>query len=703
MASIASFSGLASGIQWQDLIDQIMAAESARRVTPLNSQIALQKKRADAWRSYQGVVTKFADAAKALRDGAAFGSYKVAAGTGAGGRALLSATASASAAPGRYAVEVVSLAKAEKLSGNVVQSATTALGIEGEFAINGKKVTVAASDTLASIRDRINAANTGSSPSRVSASILSTGSGEHRLVLTSDTAGAAGIDLTDGETGVLRQLGVVDEATVANTTASGGTASRRLTSVTTAIAAALGVTMPQPSTIRVGDRTITVDLNEDSLSAIAAKIQAAGVPARTVSETVDGRTTHRLEVEGEITSDGSADSQRTLEVLGFVQPGRDAVRQVVAGENAWTAGGVPATGATLLTDVVAVGDAPALGVGSVVTIRGTRGDGVAVQASEFTVQAGSTVDDLLAQITAAYGGPRSAQATLGADGTIRLTDSQGGESKLSLSLGVAANADPATPEAALLGRTVVETAGRLREVSRGADAVIRVDGSTVTRGGNTISDVIAGVTLSLQHAEPGTEIAVDVTRDDAATVKAIKDFAAAYNEIASFVKAQTAQGAPLAFNGTLRSTMSQITNVLLTDQEGLPAGSAFDRATLAGVSLTRTGTLEVDEKRLTEVMATNFADLKTLFGTDGVGGAMTKVTDILTRSGDGTIAMQQDSISTSISSLERRVSDAESRLELRREAMLRQFASMEAALARMQSQGNWLTQQVGSLPSWSQK
>ncbi|HEX5579929.1 MAG TPA: flagellar filament capping protein FliD, partial [Gemmatimonadaceae bacterium] len=350
---------------------------------------------------------------------------------------------------------------------------------------------------------------------------------------------------------------------------------------------------------------------------------------------------------------------------------------------------------------VAVGDAPALGVGSVVTIRGTRGDGGAVQASEFTVQADSTVDDLLAQITAAYGGPRGAQATLGTDGTIRLTDSQGGESKLSLSLGVSRAAGE--PEAALLGRTVVETAGRLREVSRGADAVIRVDGSTVTRGGNTISDVIAGVTLSLQHAEPGTEIAVDVTRDDAATVKAIKDFAAAYNEIASFVKAQTAQGAPLAFNGTLRSTMSQITSVLLTDQEGLPAGSAFGRATLAGVSLTRTGTLEVDEKRLTEVMATNFADLKTLFGTDGVGGAMTKVTDILTRSGDGTIAMQQDSISTSITSLERRVSDAESRLELRREAMLRQFASMEAALARMQSQGNWLTQQVGSLPSWSQK
>ena len=47
------------------------------------------------------------------------------------------------------------------------------------------------------------------------------------------------------------------------------------------------------------------------------------------------------------------------------------------------------------------------------------------------------------------------------------------------------------------------------------------------------------------------------------------------------------------------------------------------------------------------------------------------------------------------------MADAESVLQLRREAMVRQFAAMEAAIARMQSQGNWLTQQIGALPSWS--
>lgn len=893
MASIASFSGLASGIQWQDLIDQIMAVETARRVTPLTSQITQAQQRADAWTSYQNVLTKLADASRALRDGTAFGTYKVSTTTGAGGRALLSATASASAAPGSYKVEVLGLAEAEKLSGDVVASATVALGMEGEFSVNGKRIEVTATDTLSSLRDKINAANSGGSPSRVSASILSTGSGEYRLVLSSDTAGAAGIDLADGDSGVLRQLGVVDGTVTANSTASGGMATRRLSSVTTAIAAALGVTMPQPSTIRVGEKTITVDLTQDSLSSVAAKIQAAGIPARTVAETVDGRTTYRLEVEGTVTADPSdaANSQRAIELLGFQQPGRSAVAQVVAGEQPWTTAGGAATGSSLLADLQLAGGG-SLATGNVITIRGTRGDGVAVtgEATQLTIQAGTTVDDLLRQIETAYGATRGVTASVGDDGTIRVTDSQGGESRLSLSLSV--SSAPGEPEAALLGSTSVETAGRLREVAQGSDAVIRVDGTTVTRGGNTIADVISGVTLSLQGAEPGTVVDVSVARDDEAAVNAVRQLATAYNDAVAFVKTQTAQGAALAFNGTLRSTMAQLTNVLLTDLEGLPGGSSFNRATLVGVSLTKTGTLEVDTAQLKAALATNSADVRALFGTAGVttdaalqyviagastqpgsygvsittlaerprlegtafagpylatgagdmfrvtdsvsgksvdvaltsgmssadvviamnasfaagglrltaatevdgritltgteygsaarvtvgylpadgvsadpfalageasgvdvagtiggkaatgtgrtltaadagdganpaaglvvtytgsrtgevgslsfsrgvGGLMSQVTDLLTRSEDGVLATQQDSIASTISSLERRADDAQARIELRREAMLKQFAAMEAALSRMQSQGNWLTQQINSLPTWS--
>jgi len=887
MASVGSFSGLASGIQWRDMIDQIMEIESARRVAPLTSQIAAQRARATAWTAYQGTVTKLADAAKALRDGTAFGSFKVSAGTGIGGRALLTATASSTAAPGSYAVKVLDLARAEKLSGHVFESTTAALGLDGEFAVNGRRVAVAATDTLASLRDKINAANTGASPSRVSASILSTGSGAHRLVLTSEVPGAAGIDLVDGATGPLASLGVVSETASANRTASGGTASRGVSSVTTAIATALGVTMPAPSTLRVGDRTITVDLTVDSLSSIAAKITAEGVPARVVEQKTDGRTSYRLEVEATLgtVAGQEADGARTLAVLGFVQPGRDAVRQVVAGESAWTdAGAAPATAASALAGLDAPGLETELAEGDTISILGTDGAGTAVNQT-FTVGAGQTVGDLLAAVETAFGaGGRPVSASI-VDGKLRVEDLAGGESKLAVGLSVAR----AGTELGSLGRMATETTGRLREVVAGSDAVIEVDGVRMTRGGNTIGDVIAGVTLSLQAADAGSEIQVVVARDDDATVAAVQKFAAAYNDVAAFVKAQTAPGAPLAANGTLRSTMAQLTNSLLTNVEGLPGGAAFNRGALVGVALSRTGALEVDATALRAALQTNVADVKALFGTngstsdaslsyvisgartqpgsydvaitapsapparagsgfggtytetgpgdelrvtdgvsgktvaialttgmttadivaaldarfaaeglrldaaangadiaingsehgsaatitvewapadagapdpfglagtsagadvagtiggqpatgrgriltgaaalaglpsnpaeglavqyDGVGlgaigqvsfargaaGLLAQVTDAITRAGDGTIALQSESIDTSITSLERRVSDAESRLEQRRIALTAQFTAMEAALSRIQAQGNWLTQQISAL------
>ena len=887
MASIASISGLASGIQWQDMVEQIMQLETARSLTPLTSQITAAQARSTAWSGYQSVLARLADAAKALQTGSAFAASKVTAGAGAGGRALVAATAGEQASPGRYAVEVLSLAQAEKLSGAAVPSATTALGVAGEFSINGRRVELAATDSLTVVRDKINAANTGASPSRVSASILSAG-GAQRLVLTSETAGARGVDLVDGASGALRGLGLVGAETTANATATGGTQSRQISHVTQAIAAALGITPPPASVVRVGDRLISVDLSVDSLASIAARIRAEGIPAEVVTETVDGRATSRLVVEGTVTAApltgaespeqaaAKAAGARTLEVLGFTQPSRAAVAQVVAGELALGDAGGALSTTSRLADLTADGDAAGIVAGDTITVRGTRGDGSAVL-QQFTVAADDTVSTLLARVNDAFAGARGATSTLGADGRIRLADATGGESQLALSISVGRDG----AEMASLGRMSTETVGRQRVVVAGSDARARIDGVLVTSASNTVSGAIAGVTLNLQAAEPGTVVDVAVTRDQDAAVQAVQGFATAFNAVAAFVQQQSAPGMPLANNGTLRSTLQQLKQALLTDQVGLPAGAAFSRGALVGVALTRTGTLEVDAERLKAALASNPADVRALFasagsgdtsalslfgagketragsyavqidalptaaaatgagfggsyavtgpadrlritdvggkaatvelrngdtladvverlnaelrlqgvraeasdvggqlrvaaldvgaaagftaaflagtegnadqlgvggtvrGTDvagtiggraatgigwtltasegdakglavtyagattgaagtftyalGLGGTMTRLTDLLTRAGDGTIATQTSSIEQSVTSLQRRADDVQARLDRRRESLVAQFTAMEAALSRIQAQGNWLTQQLSAL------
>ena len=165
--------GLASGVQWRDLVDQVAAVETAQSVTPLKTQISDAEKRKTAWNSLSALVAKLQDAGTALKLGSAFTNFAAnASASSQTSRALLSATANAGAQPGSYRVEVVDLARAEKLSGAVVADSAVALGLTGTFAIAGQNVTVAATDTLDAVRDKINSLNTGGTPTKVSASVI---------------------------------------------------------------------------------------------------------------------------------------------------------------------------------------------------------------------------------------------------------------------------------------------------------------------------------------------------------------------------------------------------------------------------------------------------------------------------------------------------------------------------------------------------
>ena len=612
MASVGTISGLASGIQWRDMIDQIIAIDRSRQVTPISDRLTAQQTAKDGWTSLQSVFAKLQTASAALRDGAAFGGMSAAVSTSGGtGRAVVSASAASGASPGRYKVEVLDLARSAKLGGDVVSSATTALNVSGEFVINGRSVTLAATDTLNGVRDKINAVNAGTNASGVTASVLSTGSGQFRLILSSTASGAAGIDLIDGDTGPLQQLGVVDATRTANVRADGAVQSARFAAVNTALATMLGITSPPPSTVTIGGRNVTVDLTVDSLSAIAARIQAAGGTASVETDPAGGPNAQRLVVSGGVSAT-TPDGQRTLELLGFVQAGHGAIAQSLTTQQSFTdASSATATGATLLTDLQAGGAPVGLSVGDTFSIRGARADGSAVSV-DFTVGASDTMQSLLDRLndaTTGFGaGSVPATASL-QNGQIVLTDQAGGDSQLSLSL----TATSAGGNTLSLGRVQTTTVGRLREMVAGSDARLKVDGVLVTSSSNTLSSALPGVTLNLLTAEPGTVADVVVSQDVDAAVTAVKAFVSAYNTAQAEVKKQRAPGAALAGSGAARSAATALTNTLLTDVFG---AASYTRATLLGVSLDRAGVLTVDDAALKAALTTNLPDVKALFGSN---------------------------------------------------------------------------------------
>lgn len=612
---IGSFSGLASGVQWRDLVDQLVAIDKQRKLDPVTARTTLAQNQTTAWATYQSLAVKFRDASSALRDSSAFGAFTVSGGTSVtSGRALVNATASIGATPGTYAVEVLDVARANKLSGAVVSSASSALGYSGEFGVNGQKVTVVATDTLHSIRDKINSLNAGANASGVTASVLTTGSTQHRLVLSADQTGAGGIELIDDAGGILQSIGMTDGSKSLNLASDGGVQTHKVSSATAAIAMMLGVSLPPPSTIEVGGRIITVDLAVDSLASIAAKIAAAGGNATVTSETSGGKTGNRL-VTSDTVGASTVDGQRTLEALGLVKGGRGGVAQAVRSENAFTDSLGGAAGAsTLLADVQVAGNALALAAGDTFNIQGKRGDGSTVALS-FTIGAGDTMQSLVNQINDATSGfcagSRTATASI-SGGQIVLNDSAAGDSQLSLSLSATRVADGAVVS---LGRQLVDTVGRQREVVAGSDALVRVDGVVVQRAGNTISDALNGVTLNLLQAEAGTTVTLNVSRDADTLSSKVKAVADAYNALVKFRAEQQGDGKPLKGNPTLRTSIASLTSQLLSNVTGV--SGALNRPGAVGLALQTDGSLKLDESLFKASLASNFADVVSLFTTTG--------------------------------------------------------------------------------------
>lgn len=611
MDPVSSVSGLASGIQWSSLVDQLVQLDTQRQLTPLQTQQTNDQSAASAWSSYQNIITAVDTAAQALAKSTALASLSTSVGTSASGRSLLTAGATSTATPGSYNIEVDALATAEKLSGNIVDSgATSALGLAGTFSVNGHAVTIAAGDTLAAVRDRINAVNTGTSPSGVSATILTSNDGAARLILTSQNTGAAGIQLVDGsseQTGVLSQLGFTDGATAVHTAADGRAQSYGVSSTTQAIAASLGVTVPPPSSITVGGVTISVDLSVDSLSSIVSKINAAGGKAAITSSTVGGTTESYLNASGAVSA-STSDGQRALELLGLVRGTRSSVQQSAVTDTVLTkSDGSAIDTSTLVTDL-GNGAAAGVQVGDTFTIRGSRADGSAVDTT-FTVSGSSSVNDLLSALSSAFGtASRPVSATLDG-GQIRLTDTAGGDSQLAFTL----SADNQGGGTLTFGGTDTDSLGRLREVVSGADAQVRIDGVLVQRSTNTVSDALAGVTLNLKTAEVGSPVTLTIARDSAGATQAVQSFVSAYNAAVDATAQQMASGNPLANNAALRSTMQSITNAFLANVAG--TSGTYTNSVVAGLSLDKTGHMQLDTAVFQDALAVDPADVARLFST----------------------------------------------------------------------------------------
>jgi len=606
MPSGITFSGLASGLDTAKMLDQLMAIERRPIELLLRRQSGFRERLA-AWQKIDSQLLSLKNAAAAIRKATDFNLFNAT----SDDDEVLAVRATTAASPGTHTVDVLALAKARKLSSKPYTDSTTALNLSGEIVINGKAVQISSSYSLADVRDVINNAKVG-----VTASILSISEADYRLVLTSDTTGAEGFDILDASSGssnLLQSLGFTDSTTSIKNPLSNGAKTNAFSSSTATIAGLLGLTSPQSGTIQINGVNVTLNLATDSLTSIKTAIDNAAIPGVTTNiatETVDGQTQYRLEINN---GTSYTDSNNLLETLGILVGGTGKVAEVKTGTVANTTNGSsPITANTTFANIFGAGVAN----GDTITISGTDHNGNAVS-STFTISNKNTtkVQDLLNAIQTAFS--NTVTATVDSSGKLVITDNTAGTSQLTVSL-TENNQGGGKLD---FGFLLTTTAGRERETQAGQDAQVRVDGVTLTRSSNSISDVIEGVSLDLLKVETTKTINVAITRDLEAVKSKIGSFVKEYNAIVDAINAQFKYDADqkkagvLSGEGTLRSVQSEIRNIVFGDVLGLP--STLNALGQIGVKSDKYGKLSVDDKVLSEKLQSDFQGVRRIFIGEG--------------------------------------------------------------------------------------
>lgn len=172
----------------------------------------------------------------------------------------------------------------------------------------------------------------------------------------------------------------------------------------------------------------------------------------------------------------------------------------------------------------------------------------------------------------------------------------------------------------VLGSIGVTSGGTFANQLQAADqAIINLDGVSITRDSNTISDLISGVEIVIGKQEPGTTVTLEVGDDTSGVKDAIMAFVNAYNELRAFIakNQEVSSDGALSEEAVLFSD-PQLKN--LTDSvQRLLAGSygsgGSNAATLReiGITLDAENRLSVKESDLDVAIISKFDQVREIF------------------------------------------------------------------------------------------
>ncbi|GEM_PF-198795 len=241
------------------------------------------------------------------------------------------------------------------------------------------------------------------------------------------------------------------------------------------------------------------------------------------------------------------------------------------------------------------------------------------------------------------------------------------------------------------------------------DAKIKLDGFEIEVPSNRITDLIPGVVIDLNKANPGQEINIEIKEDVEKIGGKIGGLVSSLNNILKFIKEQNtlneASDTSQTLGGDLTLTQieSRIRSAVFTP---IMTSAGPIRIGDLGVTFQRDGLLAFDQAKFENALAKDYKSVsQALTGTydkatgkkDGFIDLLdTTVRDLLTPP-SGVLVTRRAGLDSQISQIDRQISNRHRIISQKEEILKAKFARLEETISRIRAQGSGLAGLASSM------
>ncbi len=243
-------------------------------------------------------------------------------------------------------------------------------------------------------------------------------------------------------------------------------------------------------------------------------------------------------------------------------------------------------------------------------------------------------------------------------------------------------------------------------LSTANDASFTIDGLNVVRSSNTISDLLDGITLTLNAQSSATlTLSPDNINQADNIKKGLMSVVDAYNALIDLIDrnestTSTRDSTYGSIKLRLRNTMEQSLgegSIQTWLDMGIKTASSTKLTNDNGVEYFTTGKLKVDDALCSAAINEHYQSIGDFFTTtDGFISTMRTTIDNVRKEG-GIISNRESNIKHQEKVLDHKIDREESRLETQKENLTKQYAALNTYIQHYQQISNFLEQQLDAL------